>query len=177
MAIMYDVDASFTFIDDLHIESSSHSLESEESLTASLVDIDSKIQGLGNEIIALQRRISELEQRKSSIQSCFERISSSKIEIRLGKPSLYMQASPSEKANFLFELFHGRRDVYAIRNWNEKTGKAAYYPVCSKNSRIKDPLVLDRVVLIVNAGYTKTFLLRLSVLGTCITTMIKVKEL
>lgn len=49
--------------------------------------------------------------------------------------------------------------------------------VCSKNSRTKNPLVLDRVVLIVNAGYTKAFLLRLFVLGTCTITMIMAKEL
>lgn len=128
--MMYDVDASFTFIDDLHIEGSSFSLESEESLVSSLIDVDDKIQDIGNEIVALQRRISELEQRKSSIQGRLERISSSRVEIRLGESSLSMQASPSEKANFLFELFHGRRDVYAVRNWNEKTSKASYYPVC-----------------------------------------------
>lgn len=128
--MMYDVDASFTFIDDLHIEGSSFSLESEESLVSSLIDVDDKIQDIGNEIVALQRRISELEQRKSSIQGRLERISSSRVEIRLGESSLSMQASPSEKANFLFELFHGRRDVYAERNWNEKTSKASYYPVC-----------------------------------------------
>ena len=66
--MMYDVDASFTFIDDLHIEGSSFSLESEESLVSSLIDVDDKIQDIGNEIVALQRRISELEQQKSSIQ-------------------------------------------------------------------------------------------------------------
>lgn len=130
MAMMYDVDDSFTFIDDLHIESTSFSLENEESLVSSLIDIDGKIQDLGNEIIALQGRISELKQRKSSILGCLERISPSKIEIRLGEPSLSMQASPREKANFLFELFHGRRDVYAVRNWNEKTSKVSYYPAC-----------------------------------------------
>ncbi len=126
------IDDGFCFVDDLDIQDKGTvSFEdTEESLKASLVDISSTIDDVRNELIVLKERLQHLEDSRNSILKKLECLEEKYKEILVGEPRFSRESSLMEKASFLYELFHGRRDVFAVRNWNEKTGKTSYYPHC-----------------------------------------------
>ncbi len=121
---------SFIFKDDLHIESSLES-ENEESLSELLSKAENEILSLKTQILDLTNALSEKEKQKASIAEKLESLTSTKLEIKLNEPALHPGATTAERIEFLFELFHGRRDAYATRYLKKEENRIAYSPVCS----------------------------------------------
>lgn len=127
---MKDKAGSFIFKDDLHIESSLER-ENDESLSALLLEADRDILSLKAQILDLTNALSEKEKQKASIAEKLESLTSPKLEIKLNEPALHPGATTAERIEFLFELFHGRRDAYATRYLKKEENRIAYSPVCS----------------------------------------------
>ena len=140
---MKDRTGSFIFKDDLHIESSLES-ENEESLSALLLEADRDILSLKSQILDLTNALSEKEKRKASIAEKLESLTSPKLEIKLNEPALHPGATTAERIEFLFELFHGRRDAYATRYLKKEENRIAYSPVCINRFQSGCILLLPR---------------------------------
>lgn len=124
--------SEFTFIGNLEIcrTGSSKTEETEASLQADIAATDKLIDEVSEQILNLSGHLEELKRKKEVLQKKIDSFSKSYTEIQLGTPILTKASSIDEKILFLFDLFHGRRDVYAVRKWNEKTGKVSYFPRC-----------------------------------------------
>lgn len=122
----------FIFVGDLeiHKEGTLFEEETEESLKVSIAEIEKTVSEIREQILSLSGQLSDLENRREDLTKRLSTLSRKYSDIQLGTPLLTKAASVDEKAQFLFELFHGRRDVYAVRRWNAKTGKVSYYPLC-----------------------------------------------
>lgn len=121
---------TFIFKDDLHIESSL-SDESGETLLKLLSKTDSEILSIKSRILELNNELAEKVKERASIAEKLHPLEEPKMEIRLNEPSIHPGASTEERVNFLFNLFHGRRDVYATRYLKKDEDRIAYSPVCS----------------------------------------------
>ena len=124
--------SEFSFVGNLEIyrKGSSQGDETETSLQAGLAATDKSINEVSEQILNLTDHLEELKRKREVLQKKIESFSKSYAEIQLGTPLLTKASSIDEKILFLFDLFHGRRDVYAVRRWNEKTGKVSYFPRC-----------------------------------------------
>lgn len=120
----------FKFIDDLHIVVPGSSLDDEARIYSSLEELNAEIFSTRSEIVKLQEKLHSLESKKEALSEKMEKLTFRAMEIELGRPTLTMHASAIDKARFLLNLFQGRSDVYASRNWNEKAGRVSYFPVC-----------------------------------------------
>ena len=60
-----------------------------------------------------------------------DRLNSKACNENTDKGTVTKFSSPQEKIKLLRSLFKGRKDVYALRWQNAKTGKSGYSPVCS----------------------------------------------
>lgn len=120
--------SEFTFIGNLEIcrTGSSKTEETEASLQADIAATDKLINEVSEQILNLSGHLEELKRKKEVLQKKIDSFSKSYTEIQLGTPLLTKASSIDEKILFLFDLFHGRRDVYAVRKWNEKTGKHVF---------------------------------------------------
>jgi hypothetical protein len=105
---------SFIFKDDLHIESSKDST-SEEVLTQQLSETEAEILAIKSRILDLKTELEEKEIQKAKISEELEKIGSSRVDIKLNEPKILPTSSALERITFVFNLFHGRRDVYAER--------------------------------------------------------------
>ena len=119
--------SEFSFVGNLEIyrKGSSQGDETEASLQAGLAATDKSINEVSEQILNLTDHLEELKRKREVLQKKIESFSKSYAEIQLGTPLLTKASSIDEKILFLFDLFHGRRDVYAVRRWNEKTGKVS----------------------------------------------------
>lgn len=122
----------FVFVGDLEIVKggSLFEEETEESLKSNLEDTDKAIDELKEQVLKLSGQLSDLEKRREGLTKKLNALSRNYMEIQPGTPLLTKAASVDEKSLFLFELFHGRHDVFAVRHWNAKTGKVSYFPLC-----------------------------------------------
>lgn len=115
----------YHFISDLDIKPSNtlFDSQSEEELSAEIKELKEQMLQLSRMIESKQETLQKLqENRKSQEQS--------NIEIQLGTPSISKDYSLYDKAAFLYELFHARRDVCAGRWFNKKTQIKSYSPRC-----------------------------------------------
>lgn len=122
----------FVFVKDLEIlrEGSLFAEETEESIRSVIVETDKSIDEIKEQILKLSETLTDLKEKRESFSKKLESYSRDYAEIELQVPFLSKAAGVEEKTRFLFDLFHGRRDVYAVRRWNAKTGKVTYYPLC-----------------------------------------------
>ena len=89
----------------------------------------------------LETRISELDAEREAIQAQIRELRSQPPVPTAGVPAYsplaFLQApltkasAPEARLRFLLDLFHARRDVFAERFENRKTGKSGYQPVCA----------------------------------------------
>ena len=82
------------------------------------------------EIYELTGKLTLLRQQLEDIQKKLIKLETPHTDIILGKSTITKDASAYEKACFLLDLFHGRRDVYAIRRWNRDKEKIFFFPHC-----------------------------------------------
>jgi hypothetical protein len=90
----------------------------------------------------LEVRLVELDSERDAIQAQIQNLRKHDPVVEANVANLFSPTSfplaPINKASaladrirFFLDLFHGRRDVYAERFENRKTGKAGYQPVCA----------------------------------------------
>lgn len=91
-------------------------LQKRNELTSQINEAKALLKRLSEELVAINNLIPKDEEL---------------IPLELGRPTITKSTStPQEKATFLFDLFHGRSDVYAQRIILS-SGKAVYTPVCT----------------------------------------------
>lgn len=104
--------------------------ESVEQITENLSITEKEIEILKERLINLKNQLSQKEEKRHHLIDKLKESSIKHQEIKLEEPKITKNAEPDTKAAFLLDLFYGRRDVYAVRRWNEKAGRAAYSPRC-----------------------------------------------
>ena len=122
----------FIFKDDLHIEGSKDST-SEETLTQQLSETEAEMVAIKSRILDLKTELEEKEIQKAKISEELEKIRSSRVDIKLNEPKILPTSSALERITFVFNLFHGRRDVYAERALRKDKQTISYYTVCKNN--------------------------------------------
>lgn len=117
--------SEFLFVSDLNIENPKDLFveETEESLKGKELIIKEEIHVLSYKLALLNKKLDEIQKQLTKFEQAHR-------DIILGKPTLTKNDSIYEKACFLFDLFHGRRDVYATRRWNKEKEKVSYFPRC-----------------------------------------------
>lgn len=121
----------FVYVNSMDIQSSGLQVdEDRDSLALKLNKINSSISSLKENILNLEKELAEKEKEHKEILSKLEEVDFPKLEIQLREPTITKSDDVSDKANFLFDLFHGRRDVYASRRWDKKTQRTSYSPQC-----------------------------------------------
>lgn len=118
--------SGFSFIDDLNIVSASDELEGLFE-KPSLESLEAEESMLLKHLSEIRKRLKEVQDLKKSLEAD-ESLSIKEIE--LGEPSITKEALIEEKAEFLLDLFKSRRDVYAVRSWNNEKKRASYYTKC-----------------------------------------------
>lgn len=96
-----------------------------------------------------QRTLAELEARLSELEVEREAVQAKIRDVQRKTPTAKLDCSHSlsaktfpnaplnkasslpDKIRFFLDLIHGRRDVYAVRFENSKTGKSGYQPACA----------------------------------------------
>ncbi len=130
--MMSDIKETFIFRDDLHIESS-FDKEDEASLSALLDDTEKEILSIKEEILTLSKHLEEKQKKEISIKERLEKFTSPKLEIKLNTPTISEANTSREQIEFMFNLFHGRRDTFATRGLNKTKDGIAYYTACNNN--------------------------------------------
>lgn len=115
----------FRFVSDLDIEALDGLFV--EETKESLKNKETKAK---EEIYELTGKLALLRQQLEDIQKKLIKLETPHTDIILEKPTITKEASTHQKACFLLDLFHGRRDVYAIRRWNRDKEKVSYFPRC-----------------------------------------------
>ena len=126
-----DSDA-FIFKDDLNIEGPQDN-SSEESLTQQISEKEAEILAIKSQILDLKTKLEEKETQRAKINERLEKLVSPKRDIQLNEPKILPTSSVLERINFVFNLFHGRRDVYAERALRKDKQTISYYTVCNNN--------------------------------------------
>jgi hypothetical protein len=97
---------------------------------------------LERSLAELETRLVELDSERDSLQAQIQKLRKRDPMVGANGANLFspttFPSAPINKAcalaariRFFLDLFHGRRDVYAARFENRKTGKAGYQPVCA----------------------------------------------
>ncbi len=120
----------FVFHDELHIESALDR-EDEATLSALLNETQNDILSLKEEILTLSKQLEEKEKKQDSIKEQLEKYNSPKLEIQLKSPLISEANTSREQIEFMFNLFHGRRDAFAVRKLNKDKTGIAYYTACN----------------------------------------------
>ena len=111
---MNDSVGSFIFKDDLRIESNLDN-ENENTLSVLLDKTREEILTIKKEILSLSERLTERKKIEASIIERLEEYISPKVEIKLESPTITEANTTTEQIEFMFNLFHGRRDAFAVR--------------------------------------------------------------
>ncbi len=134
---MENTSESFIFKDDLHIASQQQTQngepQNEESLTQQLSETEDEIYAIKTQILDLKTKLEEKEKQTAKIKDRLEQIITPKAEIQLNEPKILPTSSAIERINFVFNLFQGRRDVYAERALRKDKKTISYYTVCRNN--------------------------------------------
>ncbi len=135
----------FIFVDDLNISTNGNLPlpDTKEVLVSQIKSTNCKIDEIKEQLIQLSKRLSQLETERDSKVKQLSLFDKRYLEIELAKPSITKDSPLEEKLELLFALFHGRRDVFAVRSYNENTGKISYYPRCV-NAWKSDECLLKR---------------------------------
>ena len=130
---MNDSAGSFIFKDDLLIESNLDN-ENENTLSVLLDKTREEILTIKKEILSLSERLTERKKIEASIIERLEEYISPKVEIKLESPTITEANTTTEQIEFMFNLFHGRRDAFAVRKIRKdaktKTERVSYYTAC-----------------------------------------------
>lgn len=137
MSQMENTSEFFIFKDDLHIVSQQQTQngepQSEESLIQQLSETEDEIYTIKTQILDLKTKLEEKEKQTTKIKDRLEQIIIPKAEIQLNEPKILPTSSALERINFVFNLFQGRRDVYAERALRKDKKTISYYTVCRNN--------------------------------------------
>ena len=121
----------FIFVNSLEIVQSRLMLDDDKgALEKGLATVRTDIESIKQLIMELKEKLQKKEEEQERLTAKLEEVSTPFMEIVTGEPTITKAADLMEKAVFLLELFKGRQDVYAVRRWNEKAGRAAYSPRC-----------------------------------------------
>ena len=104
--------------------------DSKEVLEGKLSAVRTEIDSIRSEIRNLSEKLHKMEEEGNRISDIIQKKSVKCNDIVLGMPTLTKATAIEEKSEFLLNLFCGRKDVYAVRRWNEKASRAAYSPRC-----------------------------------------------
>lgn len=119
------MDTERKFISDFDISSDYE--VSEERLIADIANAESRIKELNDELCAWENKRKQL---LASLSEYAPEIKIPPIELAVPTTSIQDLIANGSRGKFCLEFFRGRRDVFAERCWNKKTGKIVYYPKC-----------------------------------------------
>jgi len=122
----------FLFVNSLEITQSGLPFDEDdkEVLEKSLSEIKNDIESIKESILELKEKLQQKEQDQEHLSTRLQNLTNPVLEIVTGEPTITKAADTIDKATFLLNLFNGMKDVYAVRRWNNETGKAAYSPRC-----------------------------------------------
>ena len=106
--------------------------ETTSSIKERISIIDQQIEEYKKCIEALEKEKINLQNEEKQfrlLQNTLENEDIRSEEVKNENCSINRASSAKEKAEFLFDIFYSRRDVYALRSKN-KENKTTYYPKC-----------------------------------------------
>jgi hypothetical protein len=93
--------------------------------------INDQIRATEYELVALDAKRADLEERLKQLQSLKQSIADEQLPFdRLSESNVTNDSTEEQKIALFRSLFRGREDVYPRRFESKRTGKSGYQPVC-----------------------------------------------